>query len=306
MKTRFSLKWGNANERGKFRSPISWMDLIFAVLFCFTFMVNQSAVAQNKPQIQVGENIRTMVFDNQTREYLLYIPKQYDSKSPLSLILLFHGNDMVAKQIMEMTDFSKVADEKHFIIAAPNYQKGAQKGWSGLNYDIVKFTKDFIREIGLIVPIDKKRIYATGYSRGGFICSRLACELSTDIAAIGIVGGLHFPMKSPPRAVSVIAFHGTADQYDKSAESVLPHWVENNECKGTPLTQKISDDVNQISYSSCKDNSEVIFFRVNEGGHTWPGGPRADSLEEKGMGKTNKDINATNLIWKFFEAHPLP
>lgn len=277
------------------------------LLFISGTLLTQSVVAQNKPQIQVGENIRTMVFDNQTREYLLYIPKQYDSKPPLPLVLLFHGNAMVAKEIMEMTDFSKVADEKHFIIAAPNYQKGALKN-DALTYDIVKFSKDFIREISSIVAIDKKRIYAAGYSRGGRICSRLASELSTDIAAAGIVAGLFFPIKSPPRAVSIIAFHGTEDKVVRfgDTESVLPHWVENNECKGTPVRRKISEDVTQTIYGGCKDNSEVLFFRVNESGHTWPGGPTADSLEGKGLGKTNKDINATNLIWKFFEAHPLP
>ena len=59
------------------------------LLFISGTLLTQSVVAQNKPQIQVGENIRTMVFDNQTREYLLYIPKQYDSKPPLPLVLLF-------------------------------------------------------------------------------------------------------------------------------------------------------------------------------------------------------------------------
>ena len=212
---------------------------------------------------------------------------------------------MNATQIMDMSGFAKVADEKRFIIAAPNYEKGAIINYAQ-TFDIVKFSKEFIREISTIVAIDKKRIYAAGYSRGGFVCGRLASELSTEIAAAGMVAGLYHPMKSPPRAVSIIAFHGTEDKKVSHSDSVVPHWVENNECKGTPITRKISEDVTQTTYGSCKDNSEVLFFRVNKSGHTWPGGPRADSLEEKGLGKTNKDINATNLIWSFFEAHPLP
>ena len=279
---------------------------VFAFLiFILGTLLAQGVVAQNQPPIQVGENIRSIIFDTLTREYLLYIPKGYDSKTPLPLVLLFHGAGMNATQIMDMSGFAKVADEKRFIIAAPNYEKGAIKNYA-LTYDIVKFSKEFIREISTIVAIDKKRIYAAGYSRGGFVCGRLASELSTEIAAAGMVAGLYHPMKSPPRAVSVIAFHGTEDKQVSHSDSVVPYWVENNECKGTPITRKISEDVTQTTYGSCKDNSEVVLFRINEGGHTWPGGPRADFSVELGLGKTNKDINATNLIWSFFEAHPLP
>ena len=62
------------------------------------------------------------------------------------------------------------------------------------------------------MAIDKKRNMLPDIRVADVICSRLASELSTDIAAAGIVGGLYFPMKSPPRAVSVIAFHGTEDK----------------------------------------------------------------------------------------------
>jgi len=288
------------------KNALSRTVRVFAFLiFISGTLLIQSVVAQNQPPIQVGENIRSIIFDSLTREYLLYIPKGYDLKTPLPLVLLFHGMGMNATQIMNMSGFGKVADEKHFIIAVPNYEKGALKNYA-LTYDIVKFSKEFIREISTIVAIDKKRIYAAGYSRGGRVCSQLASELSTEIAAAGMVAGLFFPMKSPPRAVSVIAFHGTEDKMVSHSDSVVPHWVENNECKGTPITRKISEDVTQTVYGSCKDQSEVIFYLINEAGHTWPGSPRADISVDAGLGKTNKDINATNLIWSFFEAHPLP
>jgi hypothetical protein len=50
------------------------MVTIGTFLFVLGLVVNQSAVAQNKPQIQVGETIRSILSENQTREYLLYIP----------------------------------------------------------------------------------------------------------------------------------------------------------------------------------------------------------------------------------------
>jgi polyhydroxybutyrate depolymerase len=64
-----------------------------------------------------------------------------------------------------------------------------------------------------------------------------------------------------------------------------------------------------MTYGGCKNKAEVVVFRINGGGHTWPDSPITDRLEKNGTwpaGKTNKDINATKLIWSFFEAHPSP
>jgi polyhydroxybutyrate depolymerase len=85
--------------------------------------------------------------------------------------------------------------------------------------------------------------------------------------------------------------------------------VENNGCNKTPMTRNISEDVTQISYGGCKGNAEVIFYRVNKGGHVWPDSPMSDYWEKMGMWRAkeiNKEINATNLIWGFFESHPMP
>ena len=72
-----------------------------------------------------------------------------------------------------------------------------------------------------------------------------------------------------------------------------------------PIRRKISEDVAQTIYGSCKDNLKCYYFVLTKGANV-AGWSQGDSLEEKGLGKTNKDINATNLIWSFFEAHPLP
>ena len=46
-----------------------------------------------------------------------------------------------------------------------------------------------------------------------------------------------------------------------------------------------------------------FLYRVEGGGHTWPGG---EPLPEFITGETSRDINATRLLWEFFQAHPLP
>ena len=79
-------------------------------------------------------------------------------------------------------------------------------------------------------------------------------------------------------------------------------WVKKNSCQETPETKERTKDVTQMTYVNCKNNAQVVIFRINGGGHTWPDSPLPERMQEP----TTKEINATNLIWSFFEAHPLP
>jgi polyhydroxybutyrate depolymerase len=54
-------------------------------------------------------------------------------------------------------------------------------------------------------------------------------------------------------------------------------------------------------YSGCKSGAEVIAYVLEGAGHTWPGGhPR---LTEAQVGRVNRKLNATEIIWGFFERH---
>jgi polyhydroxybutyrate depolymerase len=306
---------GVCREKGIFGFLISRTVIgIASFLFISGFVTNQSVVAQNEPQIQVGKNSRSIMSGNEIRHYLLYIPAKYDAKKSIPLVFLFHGANGAPESILAVTDMGKLADEKNFIVAAP---KGIFHYYGGIGWNAYlnprgvndfEFVKDLIREISSEVAVDQKRIYATGYSVGGRMSSRLPCELSNIIAAIGTVGTLSCSEKCASDFVPVIAFHGKADKVIDYAgvEDMVSCWAKKNGCNSTPVPRKISEDVTQISYSGCKGNGDVVFFSINEGGHTWPGSPREDIFEKMGMGKTNKDVNASNLIWSFFEAHPLP
>lgn len=280
-------------------------------LFVSFFTVNHIVFAQNGPQIKIGENIESIKLGDKTRTFLLYVPEGYDGKTNLPLVFLFHGTGMTFKGVMEITDFGKVADKKTFIIAAPQgiYQKSWNADVSPYGVNDVEFVKALIREISSKVAIDKKRIYATGYSGGARMSSRLGCAFSNVIAAIGAVAGLRCPSDcAPTHPLSVIAFHGTEDWVNDSmtSKNSVSCWAEKNGCRNTQVTTKISESVTKTNYGGCKDNSEVVFYTINGGGHTWPGSPKADFFEKRALGKINTDINASNLIWSFFETHPLP
>ncbi len=65
---------------------------------------------------------------------------------------------------------------------------------------------------------------------------------------------------------------------------------------------KYSEVVTKLKWKNRKDRAEVIFYRIENGGHTWPGSPIVHTANW--AGETNKNIVASELIWKFFAAHP--
>lgn len=97
---------------------------------------------------------------------------------------------------------------------------------------------------------------------------------------------------------------------------VMGLWSQNNQCVGNFTTNDLPDTatndnstVAEINNQDCatyvdqQGNSqvaEVIHFRVNGGGHTWPGG------QPSAFGATNRDIDASQEIWDFFSRHTLP
>jgi polyhydroxybutyrate depolymerase len=54
-----------------------------------------------------------------------------------------------------------------------------------------------------------------------------------------------------------------------------------------------------VSYAKCADHLDVELFRIEGGGHTWPG-----AIAVERLGVTTTSINATHEILDFFDAHP--
>lgn len=259
-----------------------------------------------------GDTELSIESGGRTRHYLLHLPAGHDAKTPLPLVLLFHATGGTAKGVMNTTGFSKVADQEKFIIAAPQgtYLFTGRNSWNAdldpTGVNDIEFVRDLIREIDAKISIDKKRVYAAGYSGGARISSRLACEMSDVIAGIGAVAGLQFPMNcTTNRPVAIIAFHGTADGIGEVEPSVA-RWVQHNGCNQAPATTKVSEDVTRHDYGGCKGNAAVVFYRINRGGHVWPGSPVGDRLERLGLGHVTRDINATDLIWGLLKRRSLP
>lgn len=246
----------------------------------------------------------------------MHVPPTYDGKKAVPVVLNFHGRLSSAAQEEAISQMTPKSDAAGFVVVYPT---GVGQTWNGgyccgeaqtQNVDDVGFTRALIDELGAKLCIDKRRVFATGLSNGGFMSHRLACELSDRIAAIGPVAG-HTLLATcaPSRPVPVIHFHGTADQLVPypgglgmgSVEDSLKAWALRNGCAKTPVQTYKKGDATCVTYGSCTAGADVTLCTIADGGHTWPGGTPVPYL-----GKTSQDLDATDAMWTFFEAHPLP
>jgi len=266
----------------------------------------------------------TITHDGIERSYILYVPANYTGKKPVPLLLNFHGYTSNATEQMFYGDFRPIAEEEGFLIVHPNGtldfsgNTHFNVGWGGSTVDDIGFTSALLDTIIAEYKIDKKRIYSTGMSNGGFMSYALACAMSDRIAAVASVTGSmnvgQNDLCSPERNVPVLEIHGTNDltvPYEgggifQATEDVVDFWVNTNNLKPTPKVIAIEDTnttdgstVEHYIYKGGRNNVNVELFKITGGGHTWPG-----SAFDLGIG-TNYDINASEEIWKFFSQYDI-
>jgi poly(3-hydroxybutyrate) depolymerase len=102
-----------------------------------------------------------------------------------------------------------------------------------------------------------------------------------------------------PRSISGTSFY--------SVEHSIQAWLKANGCPAEPqLTEEPdrADDGMRVirkTYGPGRDGSEVVLLVVEGGGHTWPGRETPATW----LGKVTKDISANDLMWEFFQKHPM-
>ena len=149
-------------------------------------------------------------------DYLLYVPEQYlTSQKEWPLILFLHGAGERGSNLSEIERhglpklIAKETKEFPFVIVSPQCPK--DDWWSSNSQtDTLNALLDHIVSRH---RIDKKRIYVTGLSMGGFGTWRLACEYPDRFAAIAPICGKGDTDKVQSiRHLPVWVFHGAKDR----------------------------------------------------------------------------------------------
>jgi polyhydroxybutyrate depolymerase len=272
------------------------------------------------------------------RQYFVHVPAKPAPAAGRPVVLVFHGGGSNAKVTILYTGMNQLADREGFLVvypegtglleAAKTFNAGICCGYAQRrNVDDVQFTRDLLDDLGRRTNLDPKRVFATGISNGGMIAYRLASELSDRIAAVAPVAGtIGSGAIQAKRPVSVMHFHGTKDEFVNytggfgprastkvdftSVEETIARWAKHNGCTVPAMAESLPDavaDGMSVTRKACgpgKEGTEVVLYTIEGGGHTWPG--RESRLAGNVLGPSTKDIDANELMWEFFQRHPLP
>jgi polyhydroxybutyrate depolymerase len=262
------------------------------------------------------------------RAYILYVPAIYSPSKPAPLVLNIHGLGSNMSQQMFYGEFRPIADTAGFILVHPNGTVGSNgRGWNnfaavGSGVNDIGFLSALIDTIRKKYPIDTNRIYSTGMSNGGFMTYDLGCFLNNRIAAIASVCGsmmpYHLSACNAVHPTPVMEIHGTADPLvsytgqgglaaSEDIDSLVAYWVRFNHCGPIPVITQVpdintSDNCNAELhvFSNGLKGSSVELYKILGGGHAWP-----DAPVNLSNGPTNRDVNASNVIWRFFSQYRL-
>lgn len=270
--------------------------------------------------------------DGITRTITYMKPPNVAPNAPAVFVL--HYNLASAQPMANLTEVGQLARDYGVWVIMPT---AATLSWAveanrTEDSDDVAFLDAAIDHAIATKGLDPKRIYMTGYSDGGNMTVRFACERPGKLAAAGAVAATMRRSQSqlgrcePSIGTPFIYIMGTDDHQvlynpnvltdpipvigcnaavrcNLSAAAAAKKWADLNHCTVGPTRAPIADSVNDgtnaytDTYSACTNGALVQLLTIVNGGHTWPGSldfaPRA--------GITSQDVNATKTLWNFMK-----
>ncbi len=283
------------------------------------------------------ENVRLGSFD---RHFIVHVPATFNPKRKLPVVIMLHGAGGTGQQAMEQTGWDRKADREDFIAVFPDgvaehpklppsfllnpqtWNEGSGRHASGKRNDgDVDFLAYIIDTLETRYGADPHRIFVTGFSNGASMTFRAGVELSDKLAAIAPVAGhllVHdHQLKRPTPMLYIIGRDDPLELPNGGVlrirgeeieqppiEQNLAQWRQLNGCDADPASDARAGGVETISFDDCRDGAIVVEYFIDDMGHVWPGG--INRLPERLVGKSSNKINATDVIWNFFKAHPRP
>ena len=317
------------------------MPKILPLLLALLPLTPASSAPPSPAPLPPGDHTRTLRVGDLTRRYLLHVPARYTGTQPTPVIIAYHGGGGNPQSMVKLSGLNATSEQAGFLVAYP-YGTGRLEnqlltfnggGCCGhameQQIDDVAFTRALLDDLATIVTLDPRRVFATGLSNGGIMAHRIASDLSDRIAAIAPVGGpLMMDAPNAQRPVPVLHFHGTADAFApfeggygkgsfgrsqgvtdfRSVEHTLQSWVKLNGCQPEPTIEPLPDTAadgmtsTRKTWTGGRNGSEVVLIEIKGGGHTWPGREPITPM----LGPSTQDLSANDLMWAFFQKHPLP
>ena len=226
--------------------------------------------------------------------YHLRMPDQWDGVSELPVLIFYHGHRGTGRPILGNGGLATDFAGSGYLLVAPNgaslpgsdaqsYPARDAPGWR----DDVAFTRAVLDDVATQVPIDRSRIYASGFSAGGSMAWLVACEAGGDLAGmVAVAGALRIPNETDCAGLAglpILQVHGFADLQVPFEGRAIRDWhqgslwdslemaLAQNQCRTHPDTIDMGETFWVRSWQdSCA--AAPVRLAVHPGGHGLPAG----------------------------------
>ena len=248
---------------------------------------------------------KTISSEEGRAQTIVYSPKKISKNDKLALIISLHGYSSNPMQQRFVLPLNYLSGKRKTIVAVPSgiKDKKGKRFWSGLNCcdghaakvpNDVSFLRSVINDIKSEYPINENKIFVAGFSNGGFMAYRMACEASDLVSGIISFAGSG-PMDSqecePIRPLKVLHIHSTKDKtilfegsgpaaggpfegsrWHPSASKTVSFWEQKNGCSKdsvqvSSFRATLGRKVNVKKTEGCQENGKVEFWTIEGAAH---------------------------------------
>jgi polyhydroxybutyrate depolymerase len=262
--------------------------------------------------------------DGRTRRFLLHLPPAAATQR-VPLVLAFHGHHGNGAVLRAQSHLDAIADRLGFAVAYPDGT--GRFGYLGLSWnagtccgsahtdsvDDLTFTDSLIAALGRSTAVDVSRVFATGFSVGGMLALRLACErAATFLAVADVQGAMPDVACTPSRPVAVLLIQGGDDDelrfdlqtlprpagypFAHSLEHAFAFWSHVNACTAEGAARDSQPAAVRLRATDCPQGRAVELMTVAGHPHAWPGGDRTWRLAPRPAAA----LDASRTVLEFF------
>ncbi len=244
-----------------------------------------------------------------------FVPESARADNHRPLLLFLHGLGGSGRDAFDVLQLAELGRRHQTFVLAPDGNIDSEKRlfWNAhpacCNFDRqrvdhVSYLDQVVTAFTRNYPVDPARLFAIGFSNGGFMAHRLACEWGDRLAGVASVagGGPEGDVTcQATKAARVIEVHGDADvtvryeggtPFDRpgprygSARSTFDNWAKRLQCGGTPIRHAPIDlvpsiagaETDRLCFENCPGGSTCL-WTVHRGSHMFGNTPQiADKI----------------------------
>lgn len=306
------------------------LRVIFLLIVTAThFACRAGAVANSAAAARRPSGKYSLQHEGRQREYTIHLPAAREQDAALPLVIALHGAPGNANNLEENSLLSAKADRVGFIAVYPNgtsatstdflnWNSGSCCGYAWENkVDDVGFLRRLIISLATEYEVDKNRIYAIGFSKGGMLAYLLACEAADLFTGIAVVGGAFNNSDCrPAREIELFIAHGRkdpaipfgagvptrilplADDESRPVAYALHFWSRLQGC--VAFHAKLGRGGEVTRYGCERGKLRLITFP--DDGHVWPGALPGLA----GSQSPHATLRLNDAVWSFWREGKKP